>query len=103
MLKLPIGILEIKILGIKEKDEYEYEIELTSEVTDVIICTTKYKYDKTLSPGQEVVETQGANGAKSIAYKIVKKNGIVISKTILSEDRYSPMTKVVRTGNKNQK
>ena len=98
MQKQIIGILEIKILGIKEPDEVE--VEITSEVTDVIVCNTKYKYDKTLSPGQEIIETQGANGAKSIAYKIIKKNGIVISKTILSEDRYNPMTKVIRTGSK---
>ena len=98
MQKQIIGILEIQILGIKEKEEYE--IEITSEVTDVIVCNTKYKYDKTLSPGQEVIEVQGANGAKSIAYKITKKDGIVISKTILSEDRYNPMTKVIRTGSK---
>lgn len=92
------GILEIKILGIKEAEEYE--IELISEITDVIVGKTKYKYDKTLAPGQEVVETLGANGAKSIAYKIVKKNGIAISKTVLSEDRYNPITKVIRTGSK---
>ena len=98
MQKQIIGILEIKILGIKEPDEVE--VEITSEVTDVIVCNTKYKYDKTLSPGQEIIERQGANGAKSIAYKIIKKNGIVISKTILSEDRYNPMTKVIRTGSK---
>ena len=98
MQKLITGILEIQILGIKEEDEYE--IEITSEITDVIVCNTKYEYDKTLSPGQEVIKTQGANGAKSIAYKIVKKNGMIISKTILSEDRYNPMTKVIRTGSK---
>lgn len=40
----------------------------------------------------------GANGAKSIAYKIVKKKGKVISKTVLSEDNYNPMKKVVKTG-----
>lgn len=50
--------------------------------------------------GEEVVQTLGADGAKSIAYKITKKNGMIISKEILSEDSYNPMTKVVRTGSK---
>ncbi len=92
------GILTIEILGIPEDEEYE--IELTSEVTEVIVCDTKYIYDSSLSEGEEVVETQGANGAKSIAYKITKKNGMIISKEVLSEDSYNPMTRVIRTGSK---
>ncbi len=92
------GILTIEIWGIPEKEEYE--IELTSEVTDVIVRNTKYVYDSSLAKGTEVVETQGADGAKSIAYKIIKKNGMIISKKILSEDSYNPMTKVIRTGSK---
>lgn len=41
------GILKIEILGIKEKEELE--IELTSEVTDTIPCTTKYVHDSSLA------------------------------------------------------
>ena len=92
------GILKIEVLGIKEKEEFE--IELTSEVTDTILCKTKYIHDSSLAPGQEVVKTAGANGAKSIAYKIVKKNNKIISKTVLSTDSYNPMTKVIQTGSK---
>lgn len=92
------GTLTIKIFGIKEKEEYE--IEIKSEVTDVMIRNTKYIHDSKLAPGQEEVTTIGADGAKSIAYKIVKKNGKVISKTVLSNDSYNPMVKIVRTGNK---
>lgn len=94
------GILTIEIWGIKEKEEYD--IEITSEVTDVIVRTTEYKYDSTLAKGEEVVETIGSDGAKSIAYKITKKNGLIISKEVLSEDSYNPMTKVVRTGDKSK-
>lgn len=43
----------------------------------------------------------GANGAKSIAYKITKRKGKIISKDVLSEDNYNPMTKIVKTGSKN--
>ena len=95
------GILTIEIWGIPEAEEVE--VILTSEVTDVITCNTKYKYDKTLAPEEEVVEKIGANGAKSIGYKTIMKNGIVISKSILSEDSYNPMTRVVRTGDKTKK
>ncbi len=90
------GILTMQIWGIPQEEEYE--IELSSEVTDVIPCDTKYVYDSTLPKDKEVVTAMGANGAKSIAYKTVKKNGVIISKTILSEDSYNPMTKVIKTG-----
>lgn len=92
------GILEVEIKGIKEGDEPE--IELVSERKDIIPCDTKYIYDSSLAEGQEVVETWGANGAKSIAYKIIKKKGIEQSKTVLSEDSYNPMVKVIRTGSR---
>ena len=95
------GILEVEIMGISE--ENEYEIELVSKTNDIILCDTKYKYDSSLSPDEEVVETLGANGAKSTTYKITKRNGSVISEEVLSEDRYNPMTKVIRTGKKNKK
>ena len=50
--------------------------------------------------GKKLYKHGGANGAKSIAYKIVKKNGKILSKTVLSEDTYNPMTKVIKTGSK---
>lgn len=95
------GILEIEIKGIYE--ENEVEIELVSETTDITPPSTKYVYDSSLEEGQEVVQTNGANGVKSKAYRIVKKNGRVISKDILSEDSYNPMAKVIKTGSKNKK
>ena len=95
------GVITIEIWGIKEKDEYD--IELASEVTDIIKCKTKYKYDSTLNIDEEEVEAIGADGAKSIAYKIIKKNGAVVSESVLSEDSYNPMTRIVRTGDKTKK
>lgn len=94
------GILEMEIRGIAEEDDVE--VELSSEKTETIPCETKYVYDSTLAEGQEYVETWGANGAKSIAYKTIKKNGAIISKTVLSEDSYNPMVKIVRTGSKSK-
>ena len=92
------GILTMEIWGIPQEDDVE--VEITSEVTDVIIRETKYVYDSSLKKGEEVVKTIGADGAKSIAYKIIKKNNRIISKTVLSEDNYNPMTKVILTGTK---
>ena len=47
-----------------------------------------------------MVEQVGFNGCKSKGYRILKKNGVVISKTLLSTDTYSPKNKVVRVGTK---
>ena len=94
------GILEVEIKGIKEDEEYE--IELSSKKTETILCTTKYVYDSSLSEGQEIVESGGANGAKSIEYKITKKNNRIIKEEILSEDSYNPMTRIIKTGSKNK-
>lgn len=90
------GILEVEIKGILEDEEYE--VEIVSEKTETILANVKYVYDSTLAEGEEFVQTYGANGAKSIAYKVTKKNGRTISKEILSKDSYNPMTKVIKTG-----
>ena len=95
------GILTIEIWGIPEEEEYF--IEITSEIKEVIEYSVKYVYDKKLEKDEEVIQALGANGAKSIAYKIIKKNGAIISKTVLSEDSYNPMTRIVKTGDKNKK
>lgn len=94
------GILDMEIKGIFEDEEYE--IELSSKKTDTIPCNTKYIYDSSLGVGEEVVESWGANGAKSIAYITKKKNGRVISSEVLSEDSYNPMNKIVKTGDRSK-
>ena len=90
------GRLQIDIKGIKEKDEYEVIIEST--VTQEIEKTTQYIPDSSLEIGEEEVVTEGANGAKSITYKTVKKGEEVLTKTVISEDNYNPLKKVVRIG-----
>jgi len=48
------GILEVEVRGIFEDEEYD--IELSSETTDIILCPVKYVYDASLAEGQEVVQ-----------------------------------------------
>lgn len=92
------GVVKIDLYGIKEKEEYEVEIE--SEVISYIPNETEYKKDPTLANGKKVVEQIGFNGCKSKGYRILKKNGAIISKTLLSTDTYSPKTQIVRVGTK---
>lgn len=92
------GVVKIDLYGIKEEEEYEVVIE--SEVISYIPNETEYKKDSTLEKGKQVVEQVGFNGCKSKGYRILKKNGVVISKTLLSTDTYSPQSKIVRVGTK---
>lgn len=92
------GVVTTEIRGIKEEKEYEVEIENT--VTEVIPYTINYIKDTTMNQGEEEIKQYGANGAKSVTYKIVKQNGIIVSKTLLSSDTYSALERIVKTGTK---
>ena len=93
------GVVTTSIYGIKEEKEYEVVIE--SKVTEVIPYSTKYVKDSTLKEDEEEIVQYGANGAKSETYKIVKYNGIVVSREQISSDIYSPLERIVKRGTKN--
>ena len=86
------------IYGIKE--ETEYEVVIQSVVLSYIPYTTKYENDDTLEEGKEIVEQSGYTGCTSEAYRILKLNGEVVSKTLLSKDTYDPMTRIIKRGTK---
>ena len=94
-------MVKIGIYGIQE--EKEYQVTIQSTVTETIPYTTNYIEDDTLEKGTQMIEQNGANGAKSITYKIVTYNGIEISRTVLSNDTYSPLEKIIRKGTKEDK
>ena len=78
----------------------EYEVVIQSKILSYIPYTTEYIEDSTLAEGKEVIEQYGHDGCKSEAYKILKKNGKVVSETLLSKDTYSAMERIVRIGTK---
>lgn len=90
------GIVTIQIYGIKEEKEYEVMIENT--ITEIIPYTINSIKDNNLSQGSQIIEQYGKNGAKSVTYKIVKYNGVVVSRTMLSNDTYSPLERVIKMG-----
>lgn len=92
------GVVKVEFYGIKEKEEYQVIVEST--VTDTIPYTTNYMDDPELEEGKTKVEQIGANGAKSVTYKILKFNGAIVSKTVLSNDSYSALENVIRRGTK---
>lgn len=92
------GVCTMSIYGIKE--ETEYEVVIQPVVLSYIPYTTKYEDDSTLEEGKEVVEQSGYTGCTSETYRIIKLNGEVVSKTLLSKDTYDPMTRIIRRGTK---
>lgn len=92
------GVCTMSIYGIKE--DTEYEVVIQSVVLSYLPYTTKYEDDSSLEEGEEVVEQSGYTGCTSEAYRILKLNGEVVSKTLLSKDTYDPMTRIIRRGTK---
>ena len=97
--KVAGGIAEMKIYGVKEENECDIKIE--TEILSTIPYSVKYVDDSSLDAGVEVVKQNGAVGYKTVAYKVCRLNGTVVSKTVLSNDTYSAMTKIIRRGTKN--
>lgn len=92
------GVAKVTFYGIKE--ETEYEVVIQPQVLSYLPYSVKYIEDSSLEEGKEVVEQSGYNGCISEAYRILKLNGKVVSKTLLSKDTYDPMQKIVRRGTK---
>ena len=82
------------------KEETEYDVEIIDQITEVIPYKTKTIETKELAEGTTEVQQKGVNGYKSEAYRILKLNGKVISKTLLSKDSYNPLEEVIKKGTK---
>ena len=92
------GKISIQIFGLKSDNEYEVEIQ--SYITSYIKYKTIQKNDATLPKGTTKVIQSGSNGCRSVCYRILKQNGEVVSKTLLSQDTYNPHNKIVAVGTK---
>lgn len=75
---------------------YEYTVE-----TEAIPFETERLKNKTIASGKTKVVTEGKNGKKEVKYSLLKKNGEVISKDVVSETVIEkPVTRVVHVGTK---
>ena len=95
------GIVKVDILGVKQDDDCEIVIE--SKVTASIKYSTQYEEDSSFENGKEKVIQNGVNGCVGEAYKVIKKDGKIISRTLISRDRYSSKPKIVVKGTKKTK
>ncbi len=92
------GVVNISIKGIKE--EIEYDVTISAQKLQTTPFETKYINDNSLPVGTQVVKQYGYYGYKYETYKILSLNGAVVSKTLISTDIYTPLTKIIRVGTK---
>lgn len=90
------GVAKIDIYGVKEN--IEYEVEIVTKVLSYTPYKVVYEQDNSLQPGQQKVTQNGLNGCKSITYKVLKQNGVEVSRTVLSTDYYDPLNTIIKVG-----
>ena len=87
------GVAKVDIYGIKE--ETEYDVSFDVETISNIPYSTKYQTDSSLPSGTETVKQRGANGIIVNSYKVIKQNGITISRELISKDTYNALDRVI--------
>ncbi|MBQ4629565.1 MAG: G5 domain-containing protein [Clostridia bacterium] len=81
---------EMNITKMTYIQEYTYE---------AIPYTSSTVYDNTVPYGERVVTTAGQNGAKTLAYDVVYRDGVEVSRTFVSETINSePVNEVITEG-----
>lgn len=79
------GVVTVNIYGIKQEDDYTVLIE--SKVTSIIPRPEEYKTSGNPRNGED--------GCTSETYKTLLKNGVVVSKTLISKDTYNALSKII--------
>lgn len=87
------GKITITIYG--HKQENEYEVVIQSQTLQTIPMQTIYKTNDSLPKGTTKTVQKGHGGYKSRAYRILKQNGTVISKQLLSTDTYAQLPTII--------
>lgn len=83
----------VSIYGCKE--EVEYEVVIQSQTLQVIPMKTVYRTNTSLPQGTTKKVQSGHAGYKSRAYRILKQNGTVVSKQLLSTDTYAQLETII--------
>ncbi len=93
------GVVTVTLYGIKEENEPIIEIE--SVVLETIPYKTVNENDSSMKAGTSKVVQDPVNGYVSEAYRIEKDaSGNVISRTLISKDRYAATNKIIKIGTK---
>ena len=91
------GVVKVDLYGIKQEDDYD--VKLDAKEISIIPMKTITEKDSSLAKGSQVVTQYGDDGCTSETYKILSKNGIVVSKTLISKDTYNDLPKIIKENN----
>ncbi len=92
------GVCTVSIIGIKE--ETEYEVLITANKLQTIPFKTNYINDSSMPVGTQKQTQYGDYGYKYETYKTLKLNGEIVSTEKISNDSYTPLTRIVKRGTK---
>ncbi|MGE5472749.1 MAG: VanW family protein [Ignavibacteriales bacterium] len=95
------GVLNIRILGINEFPGRK--IELETKILKSYYLPEKVIEDPSKPVGYSKVEQKEIRACKASTYKIIKQDGKVVSRTIISTNSYNPLQKIVIKGTKSKK
>ncbi len=87
------GTIQVDIYGCKE--DVEYEVVIQSQNLQTIPMQTEYRTNTLLPEGTTKTVQKGHPGYKSRAYRILKLNGEVVSKELLSTDTYAQLSTII--------
>ena len=91
--KVESGIASCTILGLYEDTEYTIDFDIETVYSGE--PSIKYEYDSTLEDNTEHIKQKGSNAMYVKVYKVIKSNGAILSKTLLSEDYYKSLDKII--------
>lgn len=84
--------MNVSLLGAKESVR---DVELVSEGHTIIKAGVTRQVDETLDIGKSVVREKGRSGHRVSIYRIVKQDGKVIKRELISRDYYAPGDKII--------
>ena len=92
-IKVQNGLVNCTILGLSEDNEptIDFNIETIYSTEPSI----KYEYDSKLEDNTEHIKQKGSNSMYVKVYKVEKNDGSIVSKTLLSEDYYKSLDKII--------
>ncbi|MBE7050755.1 MAG: hypothetical protein E7394_08355 [Ruminococcaceae bacterium] len=89
--------LTVNVYGRKK---YIKDITIETVITGYTSYTVTEIEDGNMYEDERTVTEKGSNGTKTESYKIVKENGEIVSRTLLSKSSYTPTSEVVKVGTK---
>ena len=73
-------------------------VELESKILSSTPYTTKTETVASMTPGTRKVKQDGVNGYVAEVYRIVKVDGVEVSRTFINKSSYTPCTEIIQVG-----